>query len=309
MSKHRRSLAVAALLAISALLVGACAAQSSPSGGATAGPAGFAIGAPAPAVPGVAVGEQAAARPGGGDASQSQTVPIPQAFETDRKLILSASVSMRAKDPWNIADRVQAIALGSGGDVMSLSQSGSGEHKAAALTVRVPQERFNDVLRQVRAISEVEVISSNVEGKDVTDQFVDLEARLKAKQAEEQRYVALLARANTVEEILRIDQVLAQVRTQIEQLTAQLNSLKARTTFSTITVQVTPIAPAPVPTADPRAYDPSQTLERAVAALASVLRVAVDAAIWALVFGWIPLMVFGVALLVSRTRARAMPSA
>jgi hypothetical protein len=88
-----------------------------------------------------------------------------------------------------------------------------------------------------------------------------------------------------------------------------VNSIKARTTYSTITVQVSPVGPAPVPTPDPKAYDPAKTVERAVAALASLLRYLTDAAIWTLVFGWIPLVLFGLVVLVSRTRARMAPTA
>lgn len=305
MSSMRRPLA--ALLAVLVALTVACSATSptaapgeaSRVSGLSGG--GFAVGAPAPA-PESVDGAKAQTQPGG-----AGTVPVPQVFDGERALILTANVAMRSKDPWSVSDRVQSIALGLGGDVMSLAQSGSGDQRTAALTIRVPQARFNDALRQIRDISDVEVLSSTVEGKDVTDQFIDLEARLKAKQAEEQRYVALLARASTVEEILRIDQVLAQVRMQIEQLTAQLNSIKARTTFSTIAVHVSPLLATPA--VDPGAYDPSRTLERAIASLASVLRVAADAAIWTLVFGWIPLSLLGVAMLLSRTRGRAAPMA
>lgn len=304
MSSKRRVLV--GLLAVSALLVVACSAQTAGAPAATAGPAyglnsgGFAVGAPVPE----SIDSAKAVQPG---TSGTSTIPVPQVFDGERALILTANVAMRSNDPWSVSDRVQSIAVGLGGDVLSLSQSGSGDQRTAALTIRVPQARFNDALRQIRDVKDVEVLSSTVEGKDVTDQFIDLEARLKAKQAEEQRYVALLARANTVEEILRIDQVLAQVRTQIEQLTAQLNSIKARTTFSTIAVHVSPLLATPP--SDPGAYDPSRTLERAIASLAAVLRVAADAAIWTLVFGWIPLTLFGVAVLLSRTRGRATPIA
>ena len=298
-------------LALTAVVLAACAAAqptSAPqpaSGGKAAAPeemrgtygldSTVAVGAPAPVAPD---------QKGGG---VPQTVPLPQIFDGERALILTGSVSMRATDPWAVSDRVQAIAVGAGGDVISLSQSGSAEQRSAMLTIRVPQERFNDALRQIRDIADIEVLSSSVEGKDVTDQFIDLEARLKAKVAEEQRYLALLARADKIEDILRIDQVLAQVRTQVEQLTAQLNSIKARTTFSTITVQVIPLLAEPP--VDPLAYDPSRTLERAFAALSSVLRVAADAFIWALVFGWLPLTLLGLAMLVARSRSRIVPSA
>lgn len=292
-----------ALLVLSAILIGACAATSAPTGAAPAGPrdvagdGGFAVGAPN-AVPEAQRGDGKAATGANGVAP----IPVPQAFNPDRALILTANVSLKAKDAWSVSDRAQAIAIGLGGDVMSLAQSGAGEHRSATLTLRVPQARFNDALRQIREIPDIEVLSSNVDGKDVTDQFVDLEARLTAKKAEEQRYLALLSRADKIEDILKIDAVLSQVRTQIEQLTAQVNSIKARTTYSTIVVQVSPVGPVPLPTPDPRAYDPSKTIERAVTALTTMMRYFADAAIWALVFGWIPLVLFGLVLLVSRTR-------
>lgn len=291
----------AALLPLAALLLAACATTAAPSG-TTAFDSRPAVGAPA--VPESQAIAADGAKAASGGTSAVPPIPVPQAFDPTRALILTANVSLKAKDAWVVSDRAQAIAVGLGGDVMSLSQSGSGEHRSATLTLRVPQARFNDALRQLREIPDVEVLSSNVDGKDVTDQFVDLEARLSAKKAEEARYLALLGRAEKIEDILRIDSVLAQVRTQIEQLTAQVNSIKSRTTYSTIIVQVSPAGPAPLPTGDPKAYDPSKTIERAITALVSLLRYAADAAIWTLVFGWIPLVLFGLATLLSRTRTK-----
>jgi len=235
-------------------------------------------------------------------ATQPNSIPIPAAADPTRALILTASISMRAQDPWGAADRAQAVATSLGGEVMSMSQSGKGDDRSASVVLRVPAERFNDALRQLRALSDVEVLSSSVDSKDVTEQFVDLEARLRAKQAEEQRYLALLARAERIEDILRIDQSLAQVRTQIEQLTGQVNSIKTRTTFSTISISVTPLGVLP---SDPKVYDPTRTVERAIAALGVMLRVVADLAIWMLVFGWIPLLILGVAFGLQRTRRTA----
>lgn len=282
------------------LLAAACSAgagTTAPQGGAPsdqdrAGAAGeFAVSGQ-PAVKGA---------PGVGlPATQPASVPVPAALDPDRALILTASIQMRAQDPWSAADRAQAVATSLGGGVMSLSQSGKGDDRSATLVLRVPADRFNDALRQLRSLSDVEILGSSVDSKDVTEQFVDLEARLRAKQAEEQRYLALLARAEKIEDILRIDQSLAQVRTQIEQLTGQRNSIKSRTTYSMISVSVTPTG-VPVPS-DPKVYDPSKTMERALAALGALLRVAADLAIWLLVFGWLPLLIIGLAFASQRLR-------
>lgn len=288
------------LLTLAIGLLVACSGATAPSG------AGGSVAAPAIGrdVSGQPATELLKAAPVPGQpASQAGSIPVPAALDPTRALILTASIAMRAQDPWGAADRAQAVATSLGGDVMSLSQSGKGDDRAASLVLRVPAERFNDALRQLRALSDVEVLSSNVDSKDVTEQFVDLEARLRAKQAEEARYLALLARAEKIEDILRIDQSLAQVRTQIEQLTGQVNSIKIRTTFSTISISITPAGI--LPPADPKVYDPTRTVERAIAALGVMLRVVADLAIWILVFGWIPLLVLGVAFGMQRMRKPA----
>ena len=297
-------------MVLAALVLAACAGASAPTSGPTVG-IDSARGA-------MGIGQGGFAPPAMG-APEAQTttdlklntgangVPIPQVFDGERMLIQTGNVSLRATDPWAVSDRVQAIAAGLGGDVISLSQSGSADQRHAMLTFRVPRARFNDALRQIRDIADIEVLSSSVEGQDVTEQFVDLEARLKVKLAEEQRYVVLLGRAEAIEDILRIDGVLAQVRTQIEQLTAQINVIKARTTYSTIVVQAIPLLAEPPSTAGQ--YDPARTLERAVAALSSLMRVTADALIWALVFAWLPLIFLGIAMVISRNRSRFTPTA
>lgn len=275
------------------LLLAACSASSSPTattlsrGGGTSGEAASkAVGAPAPD-----------ARAQAGDTANG--VPVPQAFDTGRAVILSASIALRASDPWAVADKAQAVAAGLGGDVIGLAQSGTKDEKVATLTLRVPSDRFTDALRQLRGL-DAEVVSSNVEGKDVTDQFVDLKARLAAKQGEEQRYLALLTRADKIDDILKIDQALGSVRTQIEQLQGQVNSISSRTQFSTISVSITPVA-APLPTPG-TAWDPARTIALAVAALTTLLRGLADLAIWLLVLGWIPLLALALAYAIARGR-------
>jgi len=307
----RNPLAPLALVVLVAVLLAACsAATSAPTGARSAfGVSGTAatdakpaaLGAPAPG--GVANAEAA---------TKGNGIPVAQAFDPERALILTATVAMRASDPWAVSEKAQQIATALGGDIMGLNQSGTKDDRTANLVLRVPSDRFNEALRQLRGL-DAEVTSSSVDGKDVTDQFVDLKARLAAKQSEEQRYLALLVRADKVDDILKIDQALGSVRTQVEQLTGQINSISSRTKFSTISVSITPVGP--IVTTDPKpAWDPSRTIAAALAALALVFRGVADLAIWLLIFGWIPLVILGGILFFSRvvTRTRrtdARPSA
>jgi hypothetical protein len=216
-----------------------------------------------------------------------------------RNLILTASVSMKTQDPWATADKARAIASGLGGDILAMSQTGQGENRSALITVRVPSERFDEALRQLKLL-DGEVLTSNVDAKDVTDQFTDLQARLVAKQAEEQRYLQLLPLAKTVDETLKIDAALGNVRTQVEQLQGQINLIKNRTEFSTITMSITPIVTVPAATGG--AWDPAVTFAKAIAALSVFFKAAADLAIWLLVFGWVPLVALALALAATRIR-------
>ena len=271
---------------------GAGSTSSAPAQGGGAAPANLAVGRPASAD---------AAAPKFGESANG--VPVPQPFDVTRSVILTANIALKTSDPWATADRAQAVALSLGGDVIGVSQSGGKDSHLASLTLRVPSDRFTEALRQLRAL-DGEVVSSTVDGKDVTDQFVDLKARLAAKQAEEQRYSALLGRAATIDEILKIDAALSSVRTQIEQLQGQVNSIASRTQFSTITMTIAPDVAAIVTPPAP-AWDPAKTIAAALAALALMLRGFADLAIWLLVFGWIPLVVLAIGLIVTRGRRAA----
>jgi hypothetical protein len=290
---------LALLIAAPLLLATACSsAGSSP----TAQGRGGEVGAPAAGTVDSVAGFS-------GNAASAPDKGIPTVVVSgDRNLILTAKIDMRTKDPWATSDRAQAIASGLGGDVLNLSQSGTADTRSASLTIRVPSTRFGDALQQLKSL-EGEVQTSGVSAQDVTDQFVDLQARLTAKQAEEQRYLAILNRANTIDEILKVDASLGTVRTQIEQLTAQINSIKARTEFSTISMSISTLSALPGDTTS-KAWDPAKTVGRALAALGAMMQVFADAVIWLIVFGWLPLLALAaVVFATARMRRTTAPPA
>jgi hypothetical protein len=298
----RRSLRVIALLAFVLVLAAACSQAGAPT---TSGPEFRNIGNN--------LGDTAAPAKGGApgsipafDATTTTQNGIPTLVTSpNRNLILTANVSMKTQDPWATADKARAIASGLGGDILAMSQTGQGENRSALITVRVPSDRFDEALRQLKLL-DGEVLTSNVDAKDVTDQFTDLQARLVAKQAEEQRYLQLFPQAKTVDETLKIDAALGNVRTQIEQLQGQLNLIKNRTEFSTITMSIAPIVTVPTPPSG--AWDPSVTFAKAIAALSVFFRFAADLAIWILVFGWIPLIALALAFAAMRMRRPGVPA-
>ena len=290
---------LALLIAAPLLFATACSANSQT--GTAASGRSSELGAPAPGAVDSAAGFS-------GNAASAPDKGVPTVVVSgDRNLILTAKIDMRTKDPWATSDRAQAIATGLGGDVLNLSQSGNADTRSASLTIRVPSNRFGDALQQLKSL-EGEVQTSGVSAQDVTDQFVDLQARLTAKQAEEQRYIAILNRANTIDEILKVDASLGGVRTQIEQLTAQINSIKQRTDFSTISMSISTLSALPGDTS-PKAWDPAKTVGRALAALGAMMQVFADVVIWLVVFGWLPLLALAAVVVATRMRRPTAPPA
>lgn len=255
------------------------------------------VAAPAPqGVSGVASGQADAAKQGQPNGPTSGVLGV--LFQSDKVLILTAQLQFRSADPWAISRTIQQLAVGFGGDVIGVNESGVGDTKSATVTIRVPNDQFNGALNRIKAIDGADLQSAQVTGEDKTEQFIDLDARLKAKQQEEARYLALLTKANTVDEILKVDNVLATVRSQIEQLQGQLNALKNRSQMATITASVStaPVVPTPIETG----WQPQRTFQAAVAALGGLMRVFADVAIWALVWSWIPLLGLGALFVLSR---------
>src|SRR5438874_939025 len=91
----------------------------------------------------------AAPAPAQGEAG-TNGVPVPQAFDPTRAVILTANIAMKATDPWATAEKAQSVAIDLGGDVIGLNESGSKDDRVASLTLRVPSAQFTEALRRLR---------------------------------------------------------------------------------------------------------------------------------------------------------------
>ncbi|MBC8281157.1 MAG: DUF4349 domain-containing protein [Chloroflexi bacterium] len=153
-----------------------------------------------------------------------------------RQVISQGSMQVEVTDVPFASAQVRAIAEGAGGFVEQLSSYGVGEFQQSTITVRVPQGEFFDVFEQIKALGKVQ--NENAGTEDVTEQFIDLEARLKSAQREELSLLSLLDRANDVSDVLVIERELSRVRTDLERVQGQLNFLERRVDLATITVSL-----------------------------------------------------------------------
>ncbi|HDS11599.1 MAG TPA: DUF4349 domain-containing protein, partial [Candidatus Wirthbacteria bacterium] len=100
--------------------------------------------------------------------------------------------------------------------------------QTAYLLLRVPSEQFEQFREDISKLEDAVIISEYLTGQDVTSEYVDLEARIKNLQAEEEQLQLLLGKANTVDEMLKVRNQISSTRSEIERLTAQLKSLDSR---------------------------------------------------------------------------------
>lgn len=155
----------------------------------------------------------------------------------DRKVIMTASVSMETGEHDKVVNSIRSITTGAGGYVQSSSTwLSSKDKKQTTISIKVPAAQYEPVLSQIKALGKIKSESSS--GSDVTMTYIDLSARLKNLQAEEKQLTEIMGMSKNVTEILMVEKELFRVRGEIESTTQQLNYLGSQVDFSTITVTV-----------------------------------------------------------------------
>jgi Domain of unknown function (DUF4349) len=159
-----------------------------------------------------------------------------EATTESRKIVRNGSLELLVSDVGQAAGKVRAIAEGLSGYVEKSTQTNIGGH-TAVITVRVPSGSLD------RAMSEIEhmalsVDRENVEARDVTRDYVDLDARLRNAEAEEERYLKILKRAATVKDTLDGAEKLSGVRGQIEQLQGEMKYLTTQIDMSSLEISL-----------------------------------------------------------------------
>jgi hypothetical protein len=119
-------------------------------------------------------------------------------------------------------------------DAEVLSSSDTLSDPYATLVVRVPEQEFETAIKRFSKLGDVQTVSTSSE--DVTSQFVDLQARLRHFRAVERRLAGFLQETTTVNQMLVVQDRIDEVQLTIEELTAQLKSMREQTTYGTLSV-------------------------------------------------------------------------
>ena len=181
------------------------------------------------------------------DSKSLTTADSSQAVE--RKIIRNGELTIELDSPEEAQRRIAAIAEKHGGFVVnSESRRNDGNQQAAPrisinVIARVPAAKFAEAVAEIEQMGG-SLLHRKITGQDVTEEFIDLEAQIRAKRALESQFLEIMKRAQKVSEALEVQTQLAEVRGEIERLEGRRRFLENQAALSTITVTLQ--TPAPI---------------------------------------------------------------
>jgi hypothetical protein len=208
--------------------------------------------------------------------------------QAERMIIWNANISLTVDDTQTKIEAVQAIAQDMGGYTVSSEAWQSDEQLYAQLTIRVPAERFEEAMNQLRDLA-IQVNRESATSEDVTDQYVDLESRLRHLEAKEAQLLKFLDSAEDTESVLAVYEQLSMTQAEIEQVKGRMKYLRTLAALATISVELYPEDMEPPVVED--GWTPGRTLRNAARALVNTVEVLADLAIWAIIY-LLPILLF-----------------
>ncbi|MGC9040960.1 MAG: DUF4349 domain-containing protein, partial [Roseiflexus sp.] len=211
---------------------------------------------------------------------------------SERLVIKNASLTLEVVSVADAEAAIRQKAEQLGGFVVSVQTYGSGDSMQSTIVFRVPAARFEEALSGVEGLAK-KVLSRSVSGDDVTEEYVDLESRLRNLEATRDRLRDLLARAEKVEDALQVNQALTDVQGQIEQIKGRMHYLKQSAAMSTITAELRPVPPPPA-IIEEDAWQPIRVVRESLRSLIEFGQGLVYLVIWLIIWApvWLPIVLF-----------------
>lgn len=175
----------------------------------------------------------------------------------ERKIIRNAEITIETDAPNDGQRKIAAIAEKHGGFVVtSESRQNDARSQTVAATVvnvivRVPAQKFAEAIEEIRGVGGC-ILHEKISGQDVTEEYIDLEARIRTKRALEAQFLEIMKQARKVSDALEVQTQLADVRAEIERLEGRRRFLENQSALSTINITLS--TPAPVVAATTRGF-------------------------------------------------------
>ncbi len=153
----------------------------------------------------------------------------------DRMIVQTGNINLKVSDVAETLESIKQVTASLGGYVVASSWQGEENTNSANISIRVPAEKYDSATGSLRDLA-IEVLSENTLAQDVTEEYTDLEAQLRNLEATESRYLALLEKAESVEEMLEVEEVLSETRGRIEQTEGRMQYLERTSATSLIDI-------------------------------------------------------------------------
>jgi hypothetical protein len=155
----------------------------------------------------------------------------------ENKIIKTATISLEVDNYKDTKAKVAELSKKFGGYISQENENTSSYRLTNTYIIRIQKEKFDDLVKDLLEIAKT-VESKVITSDDVTEEYIDVAARLKNKKEAEKQYVELLKRANTVDEIIHVNEQLRIIREEIEAKEGRLKYINDRVSLSTINLTI-----------------------------------------------------------------------
>ena len=169
-------------------------------------------------------------------ASKAYSVSTSREESYEQKIIKESYLRFETQDLNETYNQIVEFIKQNDGFVQNDNANTSNNRKSRNLEVRIPTTNFQNIIDSISSLVPF-FDTKRISSRDVTEEFIDLEARLKAKQTLEKRYLELLSKARNVKEILEIERELSKIREEIESKQGRLKYLQDKVSLSTLNIE------------------------------------------------------------------------
>lgn len=239
------------------------------------------------------------------DSSISFRQPAPAPDVAERMVVSNSYLGLVVEDVEEGVARVKSYVQSIGGYMVNSSINRPEEGGTGTITVRIPSDKLDEVLAQLKGQA-VKVVSENLDGTDVTDQFVDNEARLAILEQNKARFQEIMTRAQTVTDIVKVQDEIFNLQAQIDSIKGQQKYLEQTAKMSLVVVYLS-TDELSLPYAPDQAWRPAVVFKLAVRSLVSAVQGFGSALIWLGVYAiiWLPILL--VVIVVARKWRKSNP--
>jgi hypothetical protein len=214
--------------------------------------------------------------------SESMGKGIPEEYggsiDIERKIIKTGYMTLVVDDVEKSLDEISSLASELGGFVVSSNKSEGIDIISGNIAIRIPAQKYDEAVSKLRQLA-IQVPDESTNSEDVTEEYIDLKSRLGTLEATEAQYLELMKKAETVEDILKVQDALSRVRQDIEQIKGRMQYIERTSDMSLINISVREQA-----TFQESGWEPLEILKTAVRGLATFGKVLVNILIWLAVF-------------------------